>query len=70
MDSSHDHKAARLPPALLQHLYCPLTRKPLEYDEESQVLISHSAGFIFPIRHQIPILVEELATPIEAEGQP
>lgn len=61
-------RAANLPRDLLDHLYCPLTRKPLEYDRKAQVLISHAAGLVFPIRHGIPILVEELATPIDQQN--
>ena len=55
----------KLDQVLLDHLFCPVTRKTLEYDREAQVLISRHAGLVFPISHNIPLLVEELATPLD-----
>ena len=55
----------KLDAVLLDHLFCPLCRKPLEYDRTEQVLISRHAGLVFPISHNIPLLVEELAIPLE-----
>ena len=55
----------RLDQVLLDHLFCPVTRKPLEYDRAAQVLISPHAGLVFPISHNIPLLVEELAIPLD-----
>ena len=56
---------SRLDPLLLDHLFCPVSRKALEYDRSAQVLISRHAGLVFPISHNIPLLVEELAIPLD-----
>lgn len=44
-------------PTLLQLLVCPLTKQTLEYDAQRQELISRSAGLVFPIRNNVPILL-------------
>lgn len=50
---------------LLQHLVCPITLKPLEYDKENQELISKAAGLAYPIKNGIPIMVYDQARPIK-----
>ena len=50
----HDRK-------MLEALVCPLTHGILEYNEESQELISKSAGLAYPIRNGIPIMLAEEA---------
>ena len=50
-----------LDPRLLEMLVCPVTKKPLTYDRESQELISESARLAFPIRDGIPIMLVEEA---------
>ena len=49
---------------LLEILVCPLTKGPLEYDRESQELISKKAGLAFPIRDGIPIMLPDEARPL------
>lgn len=51
----------RLDKSLLDILVCPLTKGPLEYDEEKQELISKQAGLAFPIRDGIPIMLPDEA---------
>ena len=51
-------------PDLLAILVCPITRKPLVYDEENQLLISAAAGVSYPIRHGVPIMLIEEAQPL------
>jgi hypothetical protein len=46
---------------LLEMLVCPLTRKPLEYNHETQELISKAAGLAYPIVDGIPIMLVEKA---------
>ncbi len=46
---------------LLELLVCPVTKAPLEYDEERQELISPKAHLAFPIRDGIPIMLESEA---------
>jgi uncharacterized protein YbaR (Trm112 family) len=57
-----------LDPWLLERLVCPATRTPLRYDEAAQELVSDTAGFAYPIREGVPVmLVEEarqLSTPV------
>ena len=53
---------------LLDILACPLTKMPLEYDEDAQELLSHKAELAFPIRNGIPILLKEEARPLK-EGK-
>ena len=58
-------------PKLLEILVCPVTKGPLIYDKSRQELISKSARLAYPIRDDIPVMLEEEArrlTPEEAEA--
>jgi len=44
---------------LLDILACPVTKGSLIYDEEKQELISTSARLAYPIRNDIPVMLEE-----------
>lgn len=46
---------------LLEMLVCPLTHATLQYDVETQELISRRARLAFPIRDGIPIMLAEEA---------
>ena len=48
-------------PKLLEILVCPVTKGPLRYDRKRQELISTSAGLAYPVRDEIPILLESEA---------
>ena len=50
----HDRK-------MLEALVCPLTQAMLQYNEETQELISQTAGLAYPIRNGIPIMLAEEA---------
>lgn len=52
---------------LLDILACPVTKGPLVYDEEKQELISTSARLAYPIRDDIPIMLEDEARQITSE---
>lgn len=52
---------------LLEILVCPVTKGPLIYDKEKQELISRSARLAYPIRDDIPIMLEDEARPLEEE---
>lgn len=52
-------------PKLLELLVCPLTKTVLEYDAESQELISRAAKLAYPIRDGIPIMLAEEARQLE-----
>jgi len=46
---------------LLKILVCPVTKGPLEYNRETQELISKAAGLAYPIRNGIPIMLADEA---------
>ncbi|WP_018140735.1 MULTISPECIES: Trm112 family protein [unclassified Thioalkalivibrio] len=46
---------------LLDILVCPVTKGPLKYDQKNQELISVSAGLAYPIRDDIPVMLEDEA---------
>ena len=52
---------------LLEILVCPLTKTKLYYDRERQWLVSTAAKLAYPIRDDIPILLEEEAIPLDEE---
>ena len=54
-------RANRIDPRLLEILVCPLTKRPLRYDAETQELISEAAGLAYPIRDGIPIMLADEA---------
>ena len=53
--------SARLDPALLEVLVCPLTRSALHFDRTRQELISQQARKAFPVRSGVPIMLLEEA---------
>lgn len=50
---------------LLDLLVCPVTKGPLIYDKEKQELISKSARLAYPIRDDIPVMLEDEARRLE-----
>lgn len=52
---------------LLELLVCPVTKGPLDFDREAQELLSRSARLAYPVRHGIPILLENEARPLSDE---
>ena len=55
---------------LLDILVCPVTKGPLIYDKSKQELVSVAARLAYPIRDDIPIMLESDAralTPEEVE---
>ncbi|MDX1518613.1 MAG: Trm112 family protein [Gammaproteobacteria bacterium] len=46
---------------LLDILVCPVTKGPLIYDKKKQELISVSARLAYPIRDEIPVMLEDEA---------
>jgi uncharacterized protein len=50
---------------MLEALVCPVTQGPLQYDAETQELISRAAHLAFPIRGGIPIMLVSEAREIE-----
>ncbi|MBM6576965.1 Trm112 family protein [Sphingomonas sp. BT552] len=50
-----------LDPWLLERLVCPVTRRPLRYDEAAHELVSEAAGLAYPIRDGVPVMLVEEA---------
>ena len=57
----------RMDTRLLELLVCPVTKGPLEYDREKQELTSRSARLAYPVRDDIPILLETEARALTDE---
>jgi uncharacterized protein len=51
-------------PKLLEILVCPVTKGPLIYDKANSELISKSARLAYPVRNDIPVMLEEEARPL------
>ena len=52
---------------LLEILVCPVTQGSLIHDREHHELISPAAGLAYPIRDEIPVMLEEAARPLSEE---
>ena len=63
--------AMALDPKLLELLVDPLTKAPLIYHREKQELVSIESALAYPIRDDIPVMLEDEArrlSPEELEG--
>jgi len=56
-----------LDPKLLEILVCPVSKAPLEYDEEKQELVCRASGLAYPIRDDIPVMLESEARLLTAD---
>ena len=52
-------------PKLLEILVCPVTKGALVYDKEKQELVSKAARLAYPIRDDIPVMLEDEARRLE-----
>ena len=52
---------------LLDILVCPVTKGALVYDKVKQELISVQAGLAYPIRDDIPVMLEDEARRLSPE---
>ena len=52
---------------LLEILVCPVTKGPLIYNKEKQELVSISARLVYPIRDDIPVMLEDQARALTDE---
>ena len=50
---------------MLEALVCPMTHGTLSYDPERNELISKAAHLAYPIRHGIPIMLEDEARQLD-----
>jgi len=54
---------------LLDILACPLCKSPLVYKKDAQELICKADRLAFPIRDDIPVMLEEEARQLAAEEE-
>ncbi len=52
---------------LLDILACPLCKSPLIYDKDNQELICKADNLAFPIRDEIPVMLEDEARELSYE---
>jgi uncharacterized protein YbaR (Trm112 family) len=52
---------------LLSILVCPVTKAPLEFDADKNELVSKAAGLAYPIKDDIPVLLESEARSLDHE---
>lgn len=53
--------------SLLSVLVCPVTKAPLQYDKDVNELICVASGLAYPIRDDIPVMLESEARPLSLE---
>ncbi|XP_068797624.1 protein preY, mitochondrial [Struthio camelus] len=58
---------ARLEPWLLRFLVCPLSKRPLRYEETSNELVNEELGIAYPVVDGIPTMIPEAARKTRAE---
>ncbi|MAY34463.1 Trm112 family protein [Litorivivens sp.] len=52
---------------LLEILVCPVSKAPLEYNEERDELICKASGLAYPVRDGIPVMLESEARQLTAD---
>jgi len=52
---------------LLSILVCPVSKAPVEYDQENQELICKASGLAYPVRDDIPVMIESEARQLTTE---
>ena len=52
---------------LLSILVCPVSKAPLVYDKETQELVCKASGLAYPIRDDIPVMLESEARVLTTE---
>ena len=67
-----DNSRARIDPALLEVLVCPVTHGPLRYDRARNELVSRQLGRAFPVRDGVPIMLLDESRELDddEEGTP
>ena len=52
---------------LLSLLVCPISKSPLQWDKAQQELVSVASGLAYPIRDNIPVMLEAEARLLSEE---
>lgn len=55
---------------LLDILVCPLCKGPLQYDKAAQELVCRADRLAYPIRDDIPVMLETEARPLDGPAAP
>jgi uncharacterized protein len=56
-----------LDPKLLEILVCPVTKASLVYKQERKELWCRASGLAYPVRDDIPVMLEQEARQLSAE---
>lgn len=52
---------------LLEILVCPVSKAPLEWDKDANELVCRASGLAYPIRDDIPVMLESEARQLTQE---
>ena len=52
---------------LLSMLVCPVSKAPLEYDQDKDELVCKASGLAYPVRDGIPVMLETEARQLTAD---
>jgi uncharacterized protein YbaR (Trm112 family) len=52
---------------LLSILVCPVSKAPVEYDQEKDELVCRASGLAYPVRDGIPVMLENEARQLTAD---
>ncbi len=52
---------------LLEILVCPVSKAPLEYDADKGELVCRASGLAYPVRDDIPVMLESEARVLTAD---
>ena len=52
---------------LLAILVCPVSKAPLDYDEDKQELVCKASGLAYPVRDGIPVMLETESRQLTAD---
>lgn len=55
---------------LLDILACPICKGPIEYQRDNEWLVCKADRLAYPIRDGIPVMLEEEAQALDADGNP
>ena len=67
LDEKKNVQDQKFAASMLEALVCPLTQSLLEYNSDSQELISRKASLAFPIRDGIPIMLVDAARKFDTD---
>ncbi len=61
------HERSMIDKKLLSILVCPVSKAPVEYDEDKNELICRASGLAYPVRYGIPVMLESEARQLTAD---